>query len=148
MLKVTRDRSYLLDRLLQYEKADCSSTESDDTESSDDDLIKIESKKRKIDVIGSSSKMSTKKKRQGAPKKQAVLQAPINHMHHIPGHDVGLSVEEVERHLESLPRTSFLGLPERPPPHLPTEMFSNEPSSESNEMIENLGEDLMYVKTE
>lgn len=36
LLKVTRDRSFLLDRLLQYEKPDSSSSESEDTESSDD----------------------------------------------------------------------------------------------------------------
>lgn len=37
LLKVTRDRSFLLDRLLQYEKPEITSSESDDTESSDDD---------------------------------------------------------------------------------------------------------------
>lgn len=37
LLKVTRDRSFLLDRLLQYEKPDHSSSESDDTESSEDE---------------------------------------------------------------------------------------------------------------
>lgn len=37
LLKVTRDRSFLLDRLLQYEKPENTSSESDDTETSDDD---------------------------------------------------------------------------------------------------------------
>lgn len=36
LLKVSRDRSFLLDRLLQYEKPDSSTSESEDTESSDD----------------------------------------------------------------------------------------------------------------
>lgn len=156
LLKVTRDRSYLLDRLLQYEKADCSSTESDDTESSDDDVVKTESKKRKLDLSGGpmNVKITAKKKRQGAPKKQQMLQPPSNNLHHLSGHvyEHDLTVEEVERHLESRPRPSILELmPERPPPIVPTEMFSNEPSSESNEMIENLGEDcldLMYGKAE
>lgn len=38
-LKVAKDRSFLLDRLLQYEKPDMSSSESnDDTDSSDDEV--------------------------------------------------------------------------------------------------------------
>lgn len=36
LLKVSRDRSFLLDRLLQYEKQDSTTSESEDTESSDD----------------------------------------------------------------------------------------------------------------
>jgi INO80 complex subunit E len=36
LLKAGRDRSFLLDRLLQYEKVEASSSDSDDTESSDD----------------------------------------------------------------------------------------------------------------
>lgn len=41
LLKVSRDRAFLLDRLLQYEQPENSSTESDETEeSSDDDLPK------------------------------------------------------------------------------------------------------------
>lgn len=37
LLKVTRDRSFLLDRLLQYEKPDKTSSESEDTETSDEE---------------------------------------------------------------------------------------------------------------
>lgn len=60
-----------------------------------------------------------------------------------------MTPEEVERHLQS--RQSFMELvPERAPPTVPTEMFSNEPSldSESNEVGEletspsNIGEEL------
>lgn len=36
LLKASRDRSFLLDRLLQYEKVDVSSSESEETESSDE----------------------------------------------------------------------------------------------------------------
>lgn len=36
LLKVSRDRSFLLDRLLQYEKPESTTSESEDTESSDD----------------------------------------------------------------------------------------------------------------
>lgn len=47
LLKVTRDRSFLLDRLLQYEKPENSDSESeDDTESSEDDGSRIETVKK------------------------------------------------------------------------------------------------------
>lgn len=36
LLKVSRDRTFLLDRLLQYEKPESTTSESEDTESSDD----------------------------------------------------------------------------------------------------------------
>lgn len=36
LLKVSRDRSFLLDRLLQYEKHESTTSDSEDTESSDD----------------------------------------------------------------------------------------------------------------
>lgn len=43
---MSKDRSYLLDRCLQYERIDASTTESEDTESSDDpDTPKVEVKK-------------------------------------------------------------------------------------------------------
>lgn len=45
LLKVTRDRSFLLDRLLQYEKPENSSSESEDTESSEDDVRTENTKK-------------------------------------------------------------------------------------------------------
>lgn len=38
LLKVTRDRTFLLDRLLQYEKPENTSSESDFTESSEDEM--------------------------------------------------------------------------------------------------------------
>lgn len=43
LLKVTRDRSFLLDRLLQYEKPENSDSESqDDTELSEDESNRVE----------------------------------------------------------------------------------------------------------
>lgn len=66
--------------------------------------------------------------------------------------DGHMTPEEVERHLES--RQTYLELvPEKAPPTVPTEMFSNDPSldSESNEICEletspsNMGEDCLSV---
>lgn len=42
---MTRDRSFLLDRLLNYEKVEVTSSESDDTESSDDETGRAEAKR-------------------------------------------------------------------------------------------------------
>lgn len=82
-----------------------------------------------------------------APKKAALNQM-INNIQSIDGH---MTAEEVERHLKS--RQSFMELvPERAPPTVPNEMFSNEPSldSESNELIEtspsNIGEECLSVE--
>lgn len=46
LLKVNRDKSFLLDRLLQYEKVDASFSESDETESSDDETSRLDTSKR------------------------------------------------------------------------------------------------------
>lgn len=46
LLKVNRDKSFLLDRLLQYEKVDASFSESDETESSDDEIVRMDTSKR------------------------------------------------------------------------------------------------------
>ncbi|KAJ8927492.1 hypothetical protein NQ314_020041 [Rhamnusium bicolor] len=62
--------------------------------------------------------------------------------------DGHMTPEEVERHLQSQSFMEFV--PERAPPTVPTEMFSNEPSldSESNDVGEletspsNMGEEL------
>ncbi|XP_011309052.1 uncharacterized protein [Fopius arisanus] len=67
--------------------------------------------------------------------------------------DGHMTPEEVERHLES--RQTYLELvPEKAPPTVPTEMFSNDPSldSESNDLGEmetspsNMGEDCLSVE--
>jgi len=46
LLKVNRDKSFLLDRLLQYEKVDASFSESDETESSDEEVVRLDNSKR------------------------------------------------------------------------------------------------------
>lgn len=47
LLAITRDRTFLLDRLLMHEKVEHSSSESDETESSDDaETLRNESIKR------------------------------------------------------------------------------------------------------
>ncbi|XP_026327479.1 uncharacterized protein LOC113235792 [Hyposmocoma kahamanoa] len=161
LLKVSRDRSFLLDRLLQYEKPDSSTSESEDTESSDDtEYHRVDALKRKKIEASAAHVTSTpsslgkgtnaiKKKRTVIPKKQA----NVNHPHQsnaallakaspalgfsLAG-DGHMTPEEVERHLQS--RQSYLELlPERAPPTVPTEMFSNDPSldSESNDVLEN-----------
>ncbi|KAI4470619.1 hypothetical protein MML48_1g02520 [Holotrichia oblita] len=168
LLSITRDRSFLLDRLLLYEKTDNSSTESDETDSSDEESIKMETaKKRRIDVSstsqtngsylsGGKSIAPTKKKKPNPVRQskashnpQSMLQLPINASNSSTGTllDGHMTPEEVERHLQS--RQSFMEL-ERAPPTVPTEMFSNEPSldSESNDLVEletspsNMGEEL------
>ncbi|XP_060519321.1 uncharacterized protein LOC132697745 [Cylas formicarius] len=150
LLAVTRDRSFLLDRLLMHEKLDHSTSESEETESSDDgEVVKAElpAKKKKAEVYHNSSQhhlgagkvMAIKKKRSAAPKHSKLLHQSMQL--HVPAtaanvlSDGHMTPEEVERHLQS---QSFLDLvPERAPPTVPTEMFSNEPSldSESNDMI-------------
>lgn len=59
MLKVTRDRSFLLDRLLNYEKVEATSSEGDDTESSDDELGRADAKRRKLDSNHFSNSIGT-----------------------------------------------------------------------------------------
>ncbi|XP_019755469.1 INO80 complex subunit E [Dendroctonus ponderosae] len=154
LLQVTRDRSFLLDRLLIHEKLDHSTSESEETESSDEEpsTVKIEpSKKRKPDLphnSGITQHINSGKSIPAAKKKRpASSRLSIKQVHHavqlqVPTttvlSDGHMTPEEVERHLQS---QSFLDLvPERAPPTVPTEMFSNEPSldSESNDMIGDL----------
>lgn len=76
LLKVTRDKSFLLDRLLQYEKPDATSSESEETESSDDEGSRIEpAKKRKLETVNINSNVQKsqsyiKRKRPPTMKKQ------------------------------------------------------------------------------
>lgn len=196
LLKVTRDRSFLLDRLLQYEKTDLTSSESEDTESSDDSS-KMEptaptvGRKRKNDASGSNNSSLMKnppKRRKPGPKKQisqqiqqqailqqqrqlqaqhqaqimAQLQAQsqqfqqqhqnVNNNHHQqqqqqPNQEGHLTTEEVERHLQSRAQSMLEVVPEG---ELPNEMFSQNPSSESNDQMvdtspSNIGEECLSV---
>ncbi|XP_030745470.1 uncharacterized protein LOC115874456 [Sitophilus oryzae] len=152
LLQVTRDRSFLLDRLLLHEKIDHSTSESDETESSEDEqpAVKVEPPKRRKVSDGSShnnssqhvsagKSVSSAKRRRPANSRSSNKQVHQSMKLHVPTTNVlsdgHMTPEEVERHLQS---QSFLDLvPERAPPTVPTEMFSNEPSldSESNDMI-------------
>ncbi|KAJ4440086.1 hypothetical protein ANN_08219 [Periplaneta americana] len=164
LLKASRDRSFLLDRLLQYEKVDVSSSESEETESSDEgEISRPDTAKRKKPDSGANSHVtvsqsagstpkvqSSVKKKRPPPKQQK--QNSIPPCSSILLSDGHMTPEEVERHLES--RQTYLELvPEKAPPTVPTEMFSNDPSldSESNEICEletspsNMGEDCLSV---
>lgn len=147
LLKVTRDRSFLIDRLLQYEKP-ITSSESEDTESSEDDSRVDVPKRKKLDASGLSAAgggnnaggatMSGKnlnppkrKKATTAAAKKALMaaQAIRSNAANMPTiiSDGHMTAEEVERHLQS--RQPLIEMvPERAPPTVPTEMFSNEPS--------------------
>ncbi|KAF6204421.1 hypothetical protein GE061_002762 [Apolygus lucorum] len=162
MLKVSRDKSFLLDRLLNYEKVDVTSSEGDDTESSDDETGRAEAKRRKMDMglgsgplpfnTGSSSKSNTPAKKKKPPPK--VKSSSLNQLQNIQVPaivDDHMTTEEIERHLES--RQRFMEL-DKTPTTMPSEMFSNDPSldSESNEIGEmetspsNLGEDCLTTE--
>lgn len=130
---MTRDRSFLIDRLLQYEKPDITSSESEDTESSEDDSRNEVPKRKKMDTAtnattsgGKNLNPPKRKKTTAASKKALIAQAMNANMPMIIS-DGHMTAEEVERHLQS--RQSFIEMvPERAPPTVPTEMFSNEPS--------------------
>lgn len=168
LLKVNRDKSFLLDRLLQYEKVDASFSESDETESSDEEVARLDtSKRKKIEMAVNNhtplhtsvvtKPLNANKKKKTAPKvtksnNTPVVQSSNNIVPMSLMSDGHMTPEEVERHLES--RQTYLELvPEKAPPTVPTEMFSNDPSldSESNEIGEletspsNMGEDYLSV---
>ncbi|XP_018800035.1 PREDICTED: uncharacterized protein LOC108975775 [Bactrocera latifrons] len=152
LLKVSRDRAFLLDRLLQYEKPENTSSESDETESSEDEATK-EAKKRKLEQNtasnqgGGVSTGSTRGRKKKVPQVQPTenSQTPkpssvdVVNQHH-PHTDLEqtqqmqMSAAEVERHLQSRQQVMEL-VQDRAPATVPTEMFSNEPSldSESND---------------
>ncbi|XP_053678128.1 bromodomain-containing protein DDB_G0280777-like [Anopheles nili] len=62
LLKITRDRSFLLDRLLEYERPELSSSDSDETEESDDSSkAEAPPKKRKVETFVPQSAQPTMK---------------------------------------------------------------------------------------
>lgn len=145
LLKVNRDKSFLLDRLLHYEKAVVSFSGSDDTDSTCDESLEFHTAKRsKLDSsnmseltthASSSSKKhhSEKKKKSSSSKHEKTVTSkpyPIQNQQctNISNAAVSeghMTPEEVERHLES--RQTYLELvPEKAPPTVPTEMFSND----------------------
>lgn len=166
MLKVTRDKSFLLDRLLQYEKPDVTSSESDETETSEDEnnTSRIDvTKKRKVDNtlgLGQQQTNSSQKLQNAVKRKRAQAKKGGNNFSQIHQNinlsgvlaDGHMTAEEVERHLQSRQSLMMELVPEKAPPTVPNEMFSNEPSldSESNDqMIEtspsNVGDDCLSV---
>jgi len=145
LLKISRDRSFLLDRLLQQEKIADSSEESDATNSTDTEegshRESNPAKKRKLAAAGTSggdasnapssskqtsgnsesqptkkkSKSSGKKSKSGGQKGHLTKQEAPGQM----------TREELERHLES--KTHEFGI-EKPSASLPMELFSCEMS--------------------
>uniref|UniRef100_A0A2M3ZC04 INO80 complex subunit E N-terminal domain-containing protein n=1 Tax=Anopheles braziliensis TaxID=58242 RepID=A0A2M3ZC04_9DIPT len=83
LLKVTRDRSFLLDRLLCYERPDLSSSDNETTDSSEDSLrIEPVAKKRRSDANASRSSSTvvpTKRTNKKGPRKQSSQQGPSSH---------------------------------------------------------------------
>ncbi|XP_017485950.1 PREDICTED: uncharacterized protein LOC108374490 [Rhagoletis zephyria] len=154
LLKVSRDRAFLLDRLLQYEKPENTSSESDETDSSEDEASK-EAKKRKLEQNatangGGTSTGSTrgrKKKLQQVPPNE-ISQTLKQHTERVQQpqqvavsdvekpRQIQMTAAEVERHLQSRQNVMEF-VQDRAPATVPTEMFSNEPSldSESNDHI-------------
>jgi len=152
LLQVSRDRSFLLDKLLMHEKIEHSTSESEATESSEDEQpVKVEPVKRKKNdnshtsnahQINSGRTVPASKKRRSNTSRSSSKQTHQPMQLQMPTTNVlsdgHMTPEEVERHLQS---QTFLDLvPERAPLTVPTEMFSNEPSldSESNDMIGDL----------
>ncbi|XP_058066556.1 INO80 complex subunit E [Anopheles bellator] len=60
LLKITRDRSFLLDRLLEYDRPELSSSDSEATVSSDDSRVEVVQKKRKTDTSATTSNSASK----------------------------------------------------------------------------------------
>ncbi|XP_022342663.2 uncharacterized protein LOC111136246 isoform X1 [Crassostrea virginica] len=152
LLKVSRDKSFLLDRLIQYEKVEDSSGDSDVTASSDSETEGHTSgKKRKITLspgqsqlpfgseastifgnigmaglfqsAGSSSTEPAKKRsRPSAKKSKAKSKAEKA--------ESQMTREELERHLESRQHSFKI---EKAPAMLPMEIFSNDNSNPDSE---------------
>ncbi|KAL1400687.1 hypothetical protein pipiens_007229 [Culex pipiens pipiens] len=149
LLKITRDRSFLLDRLLQYEKVDVTSSEDEDTESSDDSskADPVPTETRSEEAASAAAQQLVQPNLLQQRQFQASMLAN-NHGHHPQQHqllqDGHLTAEEVERHLQSRAQAMSL-VPEG---ELPNEMFSQNPSSESNDpMVDtspsNIGEECL-----
>uniref|UniRef100_A0A1A9USC8 INO80 complex subunit E N-terminal domain-containing protein n=1 Tax=Glossina austeni TaxID=7395 RepID=A0A1A9USC8_GLOAU len=153
LLKVSRDRAFLLDRLLQYEKPENTSSESDETEESSEDDITKETKKRKLEPNANGATIGSTRGR----KKKIVLPPTSNDVVNIEKSAAdsqqldepqpqqrqqqqlittqNVSSSELERQLSKRPIMDMIA--ERAPATVPVEMFSNEPSldSEPNEQL-------------
>ncbi|XP_059143299.1 INO80 complex subunit E-like [Physella acuta] len=148
LLKVSRDRSFLLDRLLQQEKVEDSSGESDATNSTDTEdggqpgPVK---KRRLVNQPSSAAELAqmmqssakhitggdthvTKKKSKSSGKKSSKSNSQKSAAVKLesPGQ---MTREELERHLES--KRHEFGI-EKATASLPMEIFSNDPNQESD----------------
>uniref|UniRef100_A0A1A9W6E9 INO80 complex subunit E N-terminal domain-containing protein n=1 Tax=Glossina brevipalpis TaxID=37001 RepID=A0A1A9W6E9_9MUSC len=152
LLKVSRDRAFLLDRLLQYEKPENTSSESDETEESSEDETTKETKKRKLEAnangVAIGSTRGRKKKIVAPPnnndgtiiEKSAITSQQLDEPQQQQQQEQFISTQhftstELERQLSKRPIMDMIA--ERAPATVPVEMFSNEPSldSEPNEQL-------------
>ncbi|XP_033748224.1 INO80 complex subunit E-like [Pecten maximus] len=167
LLKISRDRSFLLDRLIQHEKIDESSGDSDATASSDSEVESQSSRKRKAGlspgqgaqysgdpaaILGSHGTPGTPsgassllmaaepaKKKSKSSAKKGVLSKGGKVPQGKEKVASHMTREELERHLES--RQNVFGI-EKAPMMLPMEIFSNDNSNpDSESALENLKEE-------
>ncbi|KAK3782958.1 hypothetical protein RRG08_065868 [Elysia crispata] len=152
LLKVARDRSFLLDRLLQQEKIEDSSDESEATNSTDTEDVPhreaVPTKKRKLANQSASSDLAhmlTNSSKAGSsggtdshpPKKKAKSSGKKGNKSNNPKPPVvkqespgQMTREELERHLESKQHHEF-GI-EKATASLPMEIFSNDNNHDSD----------------
>lgn len=172
LLKITRDCSFLLDRLLIYERPELSSSDNDGTDSSDNSSrLEPIAKRRKAESLASMplktspaqlkrNKKNPKKPHQipvqerllpSTSNRSVLATMPLVHLKtseisqstsnsgltrsshcDVASQEGQLSKEEIERHLQSRQK-----LPEVVPEgELPTEMFNNSLSSDSNDNLD------------
>nr|CAG4641395.1 EOG090X0LZH [Eulimnadia texana] len=148
LLRLMRDRTFLLDKLMQLEGSNNDpSTDDEATDSSDGDLKsriqRSDPKKKKLKsgLVPPSKKLATSSPATSKPKKKSSskpnkpeVKADLDHQameqalsHHLAGH---MTPEEVERHLESRRaqqmQLDFAFAPDKAPMTVPTEMFNND----------------------
>ncbi|XP_037083669.1 uncharacterized protein LOC119104097, partial [Pollicipes pollicipes] len=120
LLKLNRDKCFLLDRLLQYETA-VNSSDSETTEGSD---TEADSKHSRRKLEAGAERSPAKRKKQILKGKNVAARSQVSRSFGDNGH---MTPEEVERHLES--RTAVKNpdmVPERAPLTVPRQLFSTE----------------------
>uniref|UniRef100_A0A1B6CH19 INO80 complex subunit E N-terminal domain-containing protein n=1 Tax=Clastoptera arizonana TaxID=38151 RepID=A0A1B6CH19_9HEMI len=139
LLKASRDKSFLLDRLLTFEKVEVTSSEGEDTESSDDgESARPDNKRRKVEVgshsynssgvnsSGSSkTPSSSKKKKPTTPKPVKPTSQQQLQMVSTSGIGDSMSHNAIDHRLDS--HQPFLDI-EKNTSLLPSEIFNNDPS--------------------
>jgi len=147
LLRVLKDRTFLLDILTQHENGspEFDSTDDDMTDSSEGDIkmpVKISEKKKRMKIVPTkkpAGAISKSKKKPQNKLEKSKSSAKLDAIHnlvvedslvskHLAGH---MTPEEVERHLESRraqqSQLEFSFAPDKAPTTVPTEMFSNDP---------------------